>query len=428
MKPLTAANSTYRVSKPNAKSTGRKPSFAVANLERMDASQANILPAYDMSQTVPSQLNGGVPLGLMPTPRPSLEYNQGIPLTPNGTLHSPMAYPQYQLPMAPLASHNSQEVPAMSSVVGSGMAAASEMPTAVKPAGGRSCCSAGQKDTPPDSAESSPRIAPTPQGGGCCSSKNVPSPAEPSATPTNSIPTGNGAAAMVPFQNSMNFGQPMYPSYYPQPTLFTYPPQYGSYLAPLQPAQWRQAMQAFQLGQPVPQQTPYDMTTPLSFNTNDGLAPQHVGGTTVGVSHICTCGDGCQCVGCAAHPYNEATQNCIKSAWQTMVGEDPYFHTNGATSAKNASTMQGNMDGLANLNTDLTSDVRPAADARGGSPSAPQTPSDTASAVNEELSANDFFFVEYPFESCLGETASCPCGDDCQCIGCEIHNHPGVLC
>lgn len=62
-----------------------------------------------------------------------------------------------------------------------------------------------------------------------------------------------------------------------------------------------------------------------------------------------------------------------------------------------------------------------------GNGTAPQTPSDAASALSEEqtLSANDFFFVSYPFgDTCAGDTASCPCGDDCQCIGCVIHNNP----
>ena len=44
----------------------------------------------------------------------------------------------------------------------------------------------------------------------------------------------------------------------------------------------------------------------------------------------------------------------------------------------------------------------------------------------QTLSANDFFFVSYPFDdTCGGEMASCPCGDDCQCLGCVIHNNSG---
>jgi hypothetical protein len=66
--------------------------------------------------------------------------------------------------------------------------------------------------------------------------------------------------------------------------------------------------------------------------------------------------------------------------------------------------------------------------AAAGTPPAPQTPSDVGSGVSDEqaLSASDFFFVTYPLmedPTCLGDTASCPCGDDCQCIGCTIHNN-----
>lgn len=50
------------------------------------------------------------------------------------------------------------------------------------------------------------------------------------------------------------------------------------------------------------------------------------------------------------------------------------------------------------------------------------TPSDTT-ADDPPLSASDFFFVNYPFDGCGGDTQSCPCGDDCACLGCSIHNN-----
>jgi hypothetical protein len=60
------------------------------------------------------------------------------------------------------------------------------------------------------------------------------------------------------------------------------------------------------------------------------------------------------------------------------------------------------------------------------------TPSSSTSGTGEEqsLSASDFFFVNYPFASdgCGGDTQSCPCGDDCQCLGCTIHNQPTIPC
>lgn len=51
--------------------------------------------------------------------------------------------------------------------------------------------------------------------------------------------------------------------------------------------------------------------------------------------------------------------------------------------------------------------------------------SETSSSWNEPaLSASDYFFVTYPFagEGCAGDTTTCPCGDECQCLGCSIHN------
>jgi len=69
------------------------------------------------------------------------------------------------------------------------------------------------------------------------------------------------------------------------------------------------------------------------------------------------------------------------------------------------------------------------ANPEGGSPTQAQTPSD-ASGFNEELSASDFMFVNLPLyhavgmdgDSCGGSLAFCPCGDDCECVGCVIHN------
>lgn len=34
----------------------------------------------------------------------------------------------------------------------------------------------------------------------------------------------------------------------------------------------------------------------------------------LGTIHECNCGPGCQCIGCIAHPYNDATQDYIRSA------------------------------------------------------------------------------------------------------------------
>ena len=148
-----------------------------------------------------------------------------------------------------------------------------------------------------------------------------------------------------------------------------------------------------------------------------------------GVTHQCKCGESCQCIGCAAHPYNEATQNYVRSAWDTVAEEAPGAQedVNGGHTPAAAAT-NGNLDIKLN-EADGTSSITNTADSTIQSPPPiTHSPSDNASTEGEEqtLSANDFFFVSYPFgDSCAGDTASCPCGDDCQCIGCAIHNNPG---
>lgn len=155
----------------------------------------------------------------------------------------------------------------------------------------------------------------------------------------------------------------------------------------------------------------YNMPGTVPYNPPNTPQP------SAGTSHQCSCGDGCQCVGCAAHPYNDATKSYVRSAWESMLDESQNAaHTNG--------THTPVTNGLSNGNTPAVSYPLESK----ASPNPPQTPSEAASGMSEEqtLSANDFFFVSYPFDdACGGEMANCPCGDDCQCLGCVIHNNPG---
>ncbi|KAF3358692.1 AMP deaminase [Verticillium dahliae VDG1] len=425
----TVSSASYRVQKQSSKPSSRKQSFGPATLDRIDSSQFNIIPAFDAAQTIPPHLNGGMDAMGMPTPRPSMEYGQMPMMGPDGILQSHMVFPMYQTPMPPIMLP-----PDVQKQPGGPTMAAPKPPTAnpatdsPKNGGGGSCCSGGAKSaktTPPASTESSPKVAPKPSTGSCCSSKNKSPPSTKNGTLNGTpLPPINGVA-VPPFQPPTALASQVFQQYYPQPTLFHYPASYGSYMTPLQPAQWRQTMQALQYRQALPANGSYDIPTPMVYGQN--ASP--VNG--MGTSHECTCGDGCQCVGCAAHPYNNATQDYVRSAWQSMV-EDSYQHSNGhglhvangSDGANGANGTNGHADGI-----NGASDLPPSRDGEvSGSPTAPQTPSDATSGVGEELSANDFFFVNYPFggDSCSGETAFCPCGDDCQCLGCSIHNNTTV--
>ena len=125
-------------------------------------------------------------------------------------------------------------------------------------------------------------------------------------------------------------------------------------------------------------------------------------GTVVGegVSHACSCGDSCNCLGCPAHPYNEATQGMVRSAMSSMLDD---------------STDKVAAPGSANGS----------AVAAGTAPSSPtpaHTPASEKSEDQVQATASDFFFVSYP-NLCDGAENTCPCGDDCQCLGCFFHGN-----
>ncbi len=267
---------------------------------------------------------------------------------------------------------------------------------------GGSCCGPKQKShshTPNSGSVSSP---PAPEVSSCCSSKkNVRSEGRSNGNSARSTPQ---LSQQILPHNGMAFGQPMF-YLYPQPTVFTYPATYGSFQNPLQPQEWQQNFRANSSGQP-----PVSLPSPSAFN----VPPTSEGIDTV---HTCSCGDACQCIGCAAHPYNDATQDYVRSAWTSMSLERPpgEIYTNEQTPTNGNSTMA----------------AKPQPVETPSSPTA-HTPSSTTSGNGEEqsLSAADFLFVNYPFtaDGCGGDTHSCPCGDDCQCLGCTIHRQPPASC
>ena len=273
-----------------------------------------------------------------------------------------------------------------------------------------SCCATRQTSHSHSSSSASSISEPQEaQVGSCCSSKpgaqvvkyeSISDSGTPNMTPhmTHQVLPPNG----IPFDTAL------YPQYLPQTTVFTYPPTYGSFQNPLQPSAWRQSVQANSYAHPQAQMPlppgaiPFD--APLLAESLDTV-------------HTCSCGDTCQCIGCAAHPYNDATQDYVRSAWASMNVEQPpgEIFSNGQPLSESNGSIAVQPQGLESMS----------------SPTA-LTPSSTASGNVEEqsLSAADFFFVNYPFMSdgCGGDTQSCPCGDDCQCLGCTIHNQPAIPC
>jgi hypothetical protein len=213
----------------------------------------------------------------------------------------------------------------------------------------------------------------------------------------------------------------IYPSFFSHPTVFTYPAPLGTYGQPLQPEQWKQ-MVALSIAQHPPAGG-FDMTgvptgvAAVPYSSQESLT------TNPGMTHHCDCGEGCQCVGCAAHPYNEATKEYIRSAMNSMKEQ-----TNGSHGYTNGQSQDALATHTSKAETNAIAPAMPADGNGSASTSAPQTPSDAASGLNEEQTfpESDFLFIHYTDlgDTCAGDTVSCPCGDDCQCIGCAIHSNP----
>ncbi|KAH6605724.1 copper-sensing transcription factor [Trichoderma cornu-damae] len=424
---MTATTPTYRVQKASSKNGSGRKHIDPAGLERMDASQLNILSSPEL-RSPRSPPNGSMP----PLPAAALPGYGMMGFLPNGTSFGPgpAMFPLYQQ----LASPNPMVDRAASNVAPPPNGHhhhhhhPPHMGEQIAPSSARSCCSSGKPTFARGDWQQAPRANGAPDAEGqpksCCSSTAEKLETRPhERLPASEMgPQVNGV--MMPHFNAP-VGMPnggVYP-FFAQPTIFAYPPQYGSYLQPLQPDQWRQLMTTLNFGQPVPniQNMPYNAPNPVQFQQcNAGLDA-----ADSWTSHQCGCGDSCQCIGCATHPYNQATQDYVRSAWNSMLEEDPKRHRH-SDSAHSIPSSNHETPAPPSRSPNGGSTTPTVTKGEGTvSPTMAQTPSDANSTVGEELtlSASDFFFVSYPFgDTCEGEMVSCPCGDDCQCIGCAIHN------
>lgn len=421
----------------------RKKTFDPANLERADSNQANIItPKTSHKKKDPSQL---IKRGKKPYAHPSMP-NGYLPKDTDTDLESAHSVLS-NLPEVVTADENENsmngEMVSLRSVSGnsSGINRGGEslflppVSLAEHSDSGlieRSCCSAKAKVTLESKSIANRKPAPgsccTPNQvatkaklaqhsvestklgvGNCCSSKTPTTLPENQSLLPNGSPTAAHPALQYPLLQAQMPFIPNLSSYIPnipQPTLFTYPSTYGSFKNPLQPSAWTAYANSFA-------QIPPPTSMPLYGPQYTAPIPESSQENTV---HSCSCGDSCQCIGCAAHPYNNATQEYVRSAWEAMAfeqqtGMDTYPSGDSLPSA----TIQG--DSIFTPTNDTSSSI-----------SSPHGTS-TISGAEESLSAADFFFVNYQFannDECGGDNMSCPCGDDCQCLGCTIHRQPGV--
>ncbi|KAL7951795.1 hypothetical protein V8C42DRAFT_305234 [Trichoderma barbatum] len=397
-----ATKPAYRVQKTSSKTASGRKHIDPTSLERIDASQLNILSS-------PESKSPQSPIDAMPT-IPSGHGMMGF--VPNGNSFTPARFSPYQ----DLASANHIiDHTASKLAMSNGHPAPTNGQNAVPAIG--SCCGNGKSTVAQANGQQTPLSNGKPniksEPGSCCSSGAE----KPEMKPHEHMPPQvNNGLIMQQFNVPMGMPSAMY-SYITQPSIFAYPPHYGSHLQPLQPEQWRQLVTALSFQQPMTnlQTMQYNAAAPVQFSQPNGLEADSW------TSHQCGCGDSCQCIGCATHPYNQATQDYVRSAWNNMTEDAPKRHRH---SDSTHSIPNGNYEAVTPSNQSPNGASTPIM-AKAEEAVSPTMASEANSSLGEEptLSANDFFFVSYPFaDSCEGEMASCPCGDDCQCIGCAIHN------
>ncbi|KAI6246356.1 hypothetical protein HI914_05698 [Erysiphe necator] len=187
---------------------------------------------------------------------------------------------------------------------------------------------------------------------------------------------------------------------YPPPVFSYHTATYGSFSNPLNVSTWRQTHDNIFHNARGENQVTEDYAT----------APEPEIRSFV---KSCNCGDACQCIGCVSHPYNDATQDYVRSAWQTISLEgnssEPYANGGQSLNEDQRAISQQNIENKSNSN--------------------PPTPSSSSTNGEEQnLPENNFLFVNYSFpsEESEGDFFNYGCNNDCQCIGCDIkRRNPG---
>lgn len=213
-------------------------------------------------------------------------------------------------------------------------------------------------------------------------------------------------------------------------TVFRYSEEYGSWNHPLDPQTYQQMIQ---------QEAAAAQTAQQGADLGLGLFMSGGGGDGTGTSHECTCGPGCQCIGCVAHLYNSQTIQYVQDAYNFNIASSIGSPAGGShhSSLDFAATVgvqqQQQQQQKQQQNYQISSPIR---GSRTGqqqqsqqqlppdSPVEAQTPSDasgTPSSEEQNLPTGDFVWANIPLPNCVGESLSCLCGDDCACFECLIH-------
>ncbi|KAK5652795.1 hypothetical protein OQA88_9651 [Cercophora sp. LCS_1] len=408
--PASPTRSAFRVTKgsSNSRAGMRKQTFDPANLSRVDPMSVNLVmpTAASLDATTMAMISNGIVTQVSPHGlSPGFDAGVGFVTSPGGAFSptsgfvygAPLSYDmslQYTQAHA-VAHHEIKTEETIPPPISSTLDAA--MPPPPFANGGKHSRSSSLNGHGPPLLELGP--SPVVKANGATSS-----------TPGSCCGGGSKEVNALSTPQT-DFEKPFVPDYLKQPglgnfafhpTVFTYPANYGSWQHPINPEIWQQ----------VASQPNMSVDAPLAITSTNGT-PE-----VFGTSHECSCGEGCQCVGCLAHPFNDQMFQYVNNAYteSTANGNGNNISRSGSGST---SSCCGNGDrGAGQGRTPVAAPE---------SPPEAQTPSEGSLNEEQSLSTVDYFFVNIPLRmdgSCGGNINSCPCGDDCECIGCLVHNAP----
>ncbi|KAI0434197.1 hypothetical protein F5Y09DRAFT_281113 [Xylaria sp. FL1042] len=378
---------SFRVQK-NAtpKSPSRKQSYDISILSQMDPNSINVIPNHGITLGTNGNLTHTSPMpspGFMSSFQPNfnsegplgqnLEYARMLGRLEGATLN---AFFENPVPNPSSTGLSSNGTSGHSSLDASHYTPPSESPNSSSytkrfSTGGMSCCGKSPSALPLTNEQLEERKLPQ-NGLGLMRYGD-------------SMPTHSPNLSALGFNGSMHERPTM--QHTQQNTTYPYPVSYGSsFYEPLQFSQWQEMMT--NQSQSVPPQNAYigsHSRMETAAPVPDAYAPHH-----------CGCGEGCQCLGCATHPFNSAMQEYVLSALQDGQSISP-------------SLSSGDIHGAVNGTSETSPGVL-------ASPVADGSPASEAGSTG----MNDYLFVAY----CPGSPQSCPCGDECACVGCMIHCEP----
>ncbi|KAJ6075822.1 hypothetical protein N7499_007803 [Penicillium canescens] len=150
--------------------------------------------------------------------------------------------------------------------------------------------------------------------------------------------------------------------------------------------------------------------------------------------HDCRCGEDCQCLGCAAHPFNTTTRKHVQEmgAMITFNGDDK---TPESINPYQSSPFQGStppvpfnyyMQGTPSIDHAFQHNPFDGySDPNSAMPSGYSSPLADPSLNHQLMHPSEYYTLEYPVglpSACSDVTGSCQCGSDCSCVGCLTHS------